>query len=202
MPNLRGGKSYKKSKGKTKLNDDEKVVYLEIAEDQMVGRILTLPGNMNATVYCQDNKKRLCRICRAIKKSVRFEIGDIVLISLRDFEVSTADFDKGVRGSKGDILDKFHPAQFKELKAKGITPSMFLTIDTVKEVANMMESGNEAGAMALVDNALEDFFDRSGNNDDSSSEEGPGAGVPANTVLPAQVLQKKPDDDEVDVDDL
>lgn len=80
MPNIRGGKSYKKSKGKTKFDDDDQVAYLEIAKDQMVGRILKLLGNLNATVYCQDNKQRLCKICRSIKKSVRFDVGDVVLI--------------------------------------------------------------------------------------------------------------------------
>jgi len=199
MPNLRGGKSYKKSKGKTKLNDDEKVVYLEVADDQMVGRILTLPGNLNATVYCQDNKKRLCRICRSIKKSVRFEIGDIVLISLRDIEVSSADLEKGVRGSKGDILDKFHPAQFKELKENGIIPSMFLSIETVKEVATLMENGNELGAKNVIDTAMDDFFDRSGNNESDEDD------IPLNTVVPPQVLeikQVKKADDDVEIDDL
>jgi initiation factor 1A len=87
MPNIRGGKSYKKSKGKTKFGEDEEVAYLEIAKDQMVGRILKLLGNLNATVYCQDNKQRICKICRSIKKSVRFDMGDVVLISLRDCEV-------------------------------------------------------------------------------------------------------------------
>ena len=150
MPNIRGGKSYKKSKGKTKFGEDDEVAYLEIGDDQMVGRLVKLLGNLNATVYCQDNKQRLCKICRSIKKSVRFDVGDVVLISLRDCEVAKADLVKGVRGERGDILDKFHPKQFKELKEIGINSSIFLTIDSVNEIATKLENGDEAGARATA----------------------------------------------------
>lgn len=185
MPNIRGGKSYKKSKGKTKFGEDDEVAYLEIASDQMVGRLVRLLGNLNATVYCQDNKQRLCKICRSIKKSVRFDVGDVVLISLRDCEVAKADLAKGIRGERGDILDKFHPKQFKELKDSGINSAIFLTLDSVNEIATKLENGDEAGAKAVADNAHEDIFDRSGVDleDEESSEEDMEA--PQNTLLQA-----------------
>lgn len=182
MPNIRGGKSYKKSKGKTKFGEDDEVAYLEIAEDQMVGRVLKLLGNLNVTVYCQDNKQRLCKICRSIKKAVRFEVGDVVLISLRDCEVPSADLAKGIRGSRGDILDKFHPKQFKELKEDGINSAIFLTLDSVNEMAVKVENGDLAGALALAENAQEDIFDRSGQNDDESELD---METPQNIVLQA-----------------
>lgn len=182
MPNIRGGKSYKKSKGKTKFGEDDEVAYLEIAEDQMVGRVLKLLGNLNVTVYCQDNKQRLCKICRSIKKAVRFEVGDVVLISLRDCEVPSADLAKGIRGSRGDILDKFHPKQFKELKEDGINSAIFLTLVSVNEMAVKVENGDLAGALALAENAQEDIFDRSGQNDDESELD---METPQNIVLQA-----------------
>jgi len=162
MPNIRGGKSYKKSKEKTKFGEDDEVAYIEVGADQMVGRVVRLLGNLTATIYCQDNKQRLCKICRSIKKSVRFEVGDIVLISLRDCEVSKSELAKGVRGDKGDILDKFHPKQFKELKDSGVNPAIFITLDSVNEVSSRIERGDITGAQMLIDNADEDMFDRSG----------------------------------------
>jgi initiation factor 1A len=216
MPNIRGGKSYKKSKGKTKFGEDDEVAYLEIAKDQMVGRVLKLLGNLNVTVYCQDNKQRLCKICRSIKKAVRFEVGDVVLISLRDCEVPSADLAKGIRGSRGDILDKFHPKQFKELKEDGINSAIFLTLDSVNEMAVKVENGDLAGALALAENAQEDIFDRSGQKDDESEESELDMEVPQNVVLQAGkkeaiVVDKrhkvsnrveKKDDDFINIDDI
>lgn len=214
MPNIRGGKSYKKSKGKTKFGEDEEVAYLEIAKDQMVGRILKLLGNLNATVYCQDNKQRLCKICRSIKKSVRFDVGDVVLISLRDCEVSTAELAKGVRGDKGDILDRFHPKQFKELKEEGINPAIFLTLSSVNEMAIKVVNGDLAGALALAETAEEDIFDRSGTKaeDDESEESEVDLEAPQNVILQAgKVVDKrdkvskrveKKDTDDINIDDI
>ena len=215
MPNIRGGKSYKKSKGKTKFGEDEDVAFLEIAKDQMVGRVLKLLGNLNVTVYCQDNKQRLCKICRSIKKSVRFEVGDIVLISLRDCEVSTAELAKGVRGDKGDILDRFHPKQFKELKEKsGVNPAIFLTLSSVNEMAIKVTNGDLAGALALAETAEEDIFDRSGTKaeDDESEESEVDLDAPQNVILQAgKVIDKrdkvskrveKKDSDDINIDDI
>ena len=213
MPNIRGGKSYKKSKGKTKFGEDDEVAYLEIAKDQMVGRILKLLGNLNATIYCQDNKQRVCKICRSIKKSVRFEVGDIVLISLRDCEVSNDELAKGIRGSRGDILDKFHPKQFKELKDDGINSAMFLTLDSVNEIASKYEKGDEKGALAIVENAEEDIFDRSGQKEGESEESEIDMETPQNVVLQAgkvvdkrdkvsNRVEKKKDDDFINIDDI
>jgi initiation factor 1A len=209
MPNIRGGKSYKKSKGKTKFGEDEEVAYLEIATDQMVGRILKLLGNLNATVYCQDNKQRLCKICRSIKKSVRFDVGDVVLISLRDCEVSTSELAKGVRGDKGDILDRFHPKQFKELKEEGINPAIFLTLSSVNEMAQRIEKGDLEGALALAENAQEDIFDRTGQKDESEESE-LDLEAPPNTIEQAGKVIDKRDKvskriektDEINIDDI
>lgn len=209
MPNIRGGKSYKKSKGKTKFDDDDKVAYLEIAKDQMVGRVLRLLGNLNATVYCQDNKQRICKICRSIKKSVRFEVGDVVLISLRDCEVSTAELEKGVRGSKGDILDKFHPKQFKELKDDGVNSAIFLTLDSVNEMANRVEKGDLEGALAVAETAQEDIFDRTDAKAEESEESELDMETPQNTLLqagkidkPHKVSKKVEATDEINIDDI
>jgi len=214
MPNIRGGKSYKKSKGKTKFGEDEDIAFLEIAKDQMVGRVLRLLGNLNANIYCQDNKQRVCKICRSIKKSVRFEVGDIVLISLRDCEVSNDELAKGVRGSRGDILDKFHPKQFKSLKDDGISPAMFLTLDSVNEIASRYEKGDEKGALALTENAEEDVFDRTGTKEDDESEESElDMETPQNVLLQAgkvvdkrdkvsKRIEKKKDDDDINIDDI
>jgi len=190
MPNIRGGKGYKSGKEKSKLGENEIIEFIEIQPDQMVGRLVKLLGDLNAMIYCQDNKQRICKICRSVKKSVRFELGDIVLVSLRDCEVPKSELANGVRGSRGDILDKFHPYQFSELKktiihtvscqvaAASLHPSMkrppcncmpidsrvFGKIETVTEITKLLVEGRdkEAEKVAAVAAATEedDLFDR------------------------------------------
>jgi len=163
MPNIRGGKGYKSGKGKSKLGDSEEVEFIDVQPDQMVGRLVRLLGDLNAMIYCQDNKQRICKICRSVKKSVRFEVGDIVLVSLRDCEVPKSDLAKGVRGSRGDILDKFHPYQFSELK-KIIDPRIFGNIETVSEISKLMGEGKDLAAEKVAAAAAaaeeDDLFDR------------------------------------------
>ncbi len=163
MPNIRGGKGYKSGKGKSKLGESEEVEFIEVQSDQMVGRLVRLLGDLNAMIYCQDNKQRICKICRSVKKSVRFEVGDIVLVSLRDCEVPKSDLAKGVRGDRGDILDKFHPYQFSELK-KVIDPRIFGNIETVSEISKLMGEGKDLAAEKVAAAAAaaeeDDLFDR------------------------------------------
>lgn len=173
MPNIRGGKGYKSGKDKSKLGDDE-VVYLERQPDQMVGRIVRVLGDLNTSVYCQDNKQRICKICRSIKKSVRFDVGDIVLISLRDCEVSKAELAEGKRGDKGDILNKYHAYQFSELKKEGINPHLFTNMNTLKEMSKLVEEGNEEAAVRLgeltMEEAENDIFDRDKEEEEDSEQ--------------------------------
>jgi len=174
MPNIRGGKGYKSGKGKSKLGDSEEVEFIEVQPDQMVGRLVRLLGDLNAMIYCQDNKQRICKICRSVKKSVRFEVGDIVLVSLRDCEVPKSDLAKGVRGDRGDILDKFHPYQFSELK-KIIDPRIFGNIETVSEISKLIGEGKDLAAEKVAAAAAaaeeDDLFDRDADATDTENED-------------------------------
>ena len=174
MPNIRGGKGYKSGKGKSKLGESEEVEFIEVQPDQMVGRLVRLLGDLNAMIYCQDNKQRICKICRSVKKSVRFEVGDIVLVSLRDCEVPRSDLARGIRGDRGDILDKFHPYQFSELK-KIIDPRIFGNIETVSEISKLIGEGKDLAAEKVAAAAAaaeeDDLFDRDAEATDEEEED-------------------------------
>jgi initiation factor 1A len=162
MPrNQRGGKAYKKGKKADHDDSDEEgnIVYIDKQPDQMVGRILRLLGDLNTQVYCEDGKLRICKICRAIKKKCRFKVGDVVLVSLRDCEVPKADAAKGVRGSRGDVLAKYHTAQYDQLKKDGIPDAIFTKLEGSDAV-----SGDTVDASKIVKE--EELF-----GDDSESEE-------------------------------
>jgi len=171
MPNLRGGKAYKKSKGKSKADDEAaKVVFIDKEEGQFIGRITKLLGNLNVQVYCEDKEQRICKIRAGIKKKVRFETGDIVLVSLRDCEVSAADLDKGEHSDRGDILAKYHPQQFASLKDEGVNPLIFAHLDTLNTVTSLIKDGQEAAADAILKDSVDDFFDRTGPDQEKSEE--------------------------------
>ena len=73
MPNLTGGKNYKRTK-----HSSEKPKYVEKQDDQMYARILQNFGNRNLLAYCNDNKMRLCHIRGSIRKDMWISVGDIV----------------------------------------------------------------------------------------------------------------------------
>ena len=127
MPNLTGGKNYKKSKHASGI---EKPFY-ERQEDQQYGRILRNLGGRNMLVYCNDNKIRLCHICGGMKKSSWLSVGDLILLSLRDFEKK---LEPGTRDKyeKGDILYKYDSEHFGKLKkVKDINPKLFMQLETM-----------------------------------------------------------------------
>jgi initiation factor 1A len=171
MPNIRGGKGYKSGKGKSKLGESEDVEFIERQPDQMVGRILRKLGDLNMTVYCQDKKQRICKICHSIKKSVRFDVGDTVLISLRDCDMSNSDLAEGKRSDRGDILARYHPYQFSELKKEGINPQLFMNMETLAEMSKLIEQGKNSEADKFAEKAVEDaendIFDRDQEQDRS-----------------------------------
>jgi len=116
------GKNYKKSKHL----DDPKVH--ERLSGQMYGRVLKLLGGCNATVFCNDNKQRLCHIRGNMRRKVWIDVGDIVLISLREL----SDGEDPTFVERGDICAKYDQRVIYKLqhKDKTINPKLFTTIES------------------------------------------------------------------------
>ena len=163
MPNIRGGKGYKKFK---KGNDDEEIVFIEREADQYVGCILRLVGSLNASVFCEDNKTRICKIAEGIKKKVRFFVGDVVLLSYRDDLISRHDLQQGLHSDRGDILGKFSPEQYSQLKSKGVNPHVFRHIDTLSSMANSFAKGEDKKAEAIAAASNDDDLFEDGEEED------------------------------------
>ena len=73
--------------------------------------MLRLLGSGRMEIYCFDGSKRLCHIRGKIKNRVWIQAGDIVLVSLREFE-----------DGKGDIIHKYFDTEAKELIELGEIP--------------------------------------------------------------------------------
>jgi len=177
MPNIRGGKAYKKLKGAS--NDMENVEFIEKQDDQMVGHVVRLLGNRNTSVYCEDTSVRICKISNGIKKGVKIYIGDLVLLSLRDCEVSKTDLAKGIRSTKGDILAKYSPLQYAQLKADGINPKLFAQVETLNAMVTKIGEGDLEGADALAAAEMEDYFEARGTSANKGDTEEGGVDIDA-----------------------
>ena len=137
--NLRGGKSHKKFKKvvQDKENPAGALFQRNKEEGQDYGRVLRLLGDRRVACFCNDAKERICKIrgamCKGPKKQ-KLEIGDIVIISFRDFEESN---------SVGDIIGKIHRDHWNSIrKEEGIHRDLLL----------------QGGAAATAGIALEDLF--------------------------------------------
>mmetsp|Transcript_107878 Transcript_107878/g.304983 ORF Transcript_107878/g.304983 Transcript_107878/m.304983 type:complete len:142 (-) Transcript_107878:110-535(-) len=110
MPkNKLGGNKAKRAKGdQTKVKKE-----LEFKEDgQEYGQVVRMLGNGRCEVTCFDQVKRMCHIRGKMRKKVWVNQGDIVLVSLRDFQ-----------DEKGDIIVKYTADEARNLKTYGELPA-------------------------------------------------------------------------------
>lgn len=174
MPNTTGGKNYKKSK-----HAAEKPTFIDRQADQMYARIIKNLGDRNMLTYCNDNKVRLCHIRGSMRKRVWINVGDLVLISLRDFELSKEE--SGKNYEKGDIIAKYDTEQIGRLrKMPDINNKLFMQLETMDgtvlaELGKRETSGRNMLVMPDEDGFEFEHEDKSAakttTKDEESSEE-------------------------------
>ena len=71
--------------------------------------------------------------------------------------------EKGKHSDRGDIVAKYHPAQYIELKEEGINLNIFAQADVLGQMAKKFAEGDDKGAEALAAEAEgDDFFEMDG----------------------------------------
>nr|ABV22075.1 eIF-1A [Amphidinium carterae] len=109
MPkNKLGGNKAKRAKGDQQKAKQE-LIFKE--DGQEYGQVQRMLGNGRCEVTCFDGTKRLCHIRGKMRKKVWVNQGDIVLVSLRDFQ-----------DEKGDIIVKYTAEEARNLKNYGELP--------------------------------------------------------------------------------
>uniref|UniRef100_A0A7S1FBP3 Eukaryotic translation initiation factor 4C n=1 Tax=Noctiluca scintillans TaxID=2966 RepID=A0A7S1FBP3_NOCSC len=101
--NKLGGNKAKRSK-KNSESDKRELVFKE--PEQEYGQVQSMLGNGRCLVNCMDGVQRLCHIRGKMRKKVWVNQGDIVLVSLRDFQ-----------DEKADIILKYSSEEARNLKA-------------------------------------------------------------------------------------
>jgi len=156
MPNKTGGKNYKKTK-----HSSEKSAFVEAQDDQLYGRVLQVLGNRNTLVYCNDNVVRLCHIRGSIRKDMWINVGDIILISLRDFLQ-----DKKDKYEKGDIIHKYDTEHYSKLKKDNrINGKLFFNLE-INDI-NQLKRIKELKLDISVTEEHDDIFEHKEENSDS-----------------------------------
>lgn len=209
MPNRTGGKNYKKSKQTGSIEKP----FVEKQPDQLYARVLRNLGGRNMLVYCNDNKVRLCHICGAMRKFNWLNVGDLVLISLRDFEKKLEAGSKEYE--KGDIIHKYDMDHLGKLKKlPDINPKLFMQLETMdgnvlaaigeRENTKTKFPGEEEDAGIEFDRSGEDSEEESGSDSDKEKARAGKANKPVKTSKIAQATQKDKQDaeDEINIDDI
>lgn len=114
MPNLRGGKAYKKGKKKPAAgtaieSEGGGGKFSGREEGQDYGRVLRLLGDRRVMCFCNDGAERIAKIrgalCKGPKKQ-KIEVGDLVILSARDCD------DSGVM----DLLEKVARSAWRHVR--------------------------------------------------------------------------------------
>lgn len=109
MPkNKKGGKSFKKGKkGGTVVRQ----LIVADSDEQDYAIVRKMLGDSRILAYCEsDQTEKLCIIRGKMKKRVWIRVGDLILVSNRDFETS---------GGKCDVIHKYNDDDFRKLQKMG-----------------------------------------------------------------------------------
>ena len=110
--NKKGGNKTKKQKKVTDNEDNKQIILKDIDQMQEYAQIVKPFGNGRFEANCFDGKIRLAHARGNLKKKKIFvKAGNVVLLSLREFE-----------DAKCDILDVYNQKEIKELKMLGEIP--------------------------------------------------------------------------------
>jgi translation initiation factor 1A len=188
-PNKKGGKNYKKGK-----HTDDAPVIFERLEDQMYARVIKILGNCNLLVYCNDGRERICHIRGNMRKKVWMNVGDIVLISIREFGKEEA----GKIG-RGDVCAKYDHNVISKLRQKdpSINPNLFMSINQDETTTKQIdEDGFDFGE--------DDTDDVSGSETDDEIKNKISRGVThySNRLAQRNTNIDDMDDNDINIDDI
>ncbi|KAF9738334.1 Eukaryotic translation initiation factor 1A [Paraphaeosphaeria minitans] len=110
MPKNKGKGGKNRRRGKNE-NDNEKRELTFKEEGQEYAQVIKMLGNGRLEAQCFDGTRRLGHIRGKLRKKVWINQGDIILLSLRDYQ-----------DEKGDVILKYSADEARSLKAYGELP--------------------------------------------------------------------------------
>ncbi|KAH0476927.1 MAG: uncharacterized protein KVP18_000542 [Porospora cf. gigantea A] len=143
MPKVKGKGGKNRRRGKNHNFGDKRELLLK-TEMQEYAQVIRMLGHGRLEANCFDNQKRLCHIRGKMRKKVWITVGDIVLLSLREYQ-----------DDKGDVIYKYTPDEARQLKQQGEIPDLtkineFDGADD-NDLSDAVEFGDVAAAESDVD---------------------------------------------------
>lgn len=126
----KGGKNHKRGKNDSE-GDKRELVFKEDGQEYAV--VEKMLGNGWLAAACADGEKRMAHIRGAFRKKVWINVGDVILLGLRDYQEE-----------KADVILKYTPDEARLLKSYGELA------DSVKINENDEGEGEEEGSVLLT----------------------------------------------------
>lgn len=149
MTNNKGGKKKKRS---AKFAVGSKRDLLLKEESQEYGIVEKTLGDRRLEVLCSDSTTKQCHIRGKFKRRVWINVGDTVLVSLRDFEAG-----------KGDIIHKYSPEEALMLKTMGhFDPNQLKNLtndDGTTNIQNIIMQSNDPQNQNFADSDDDILFE-------------------------------------------
>ncbi|KAJ1307146.1 hypothetical protein OPQ81_001264 [Rhizoctonia solani] len=133
LPFFQGGKNRRRGKNE---NDADKRELVFREDGQEYAQVVKMLGNGRLEAQCFDGEKRLAHIRGKMRKKVWINQGDIILLSLREFQ-----------DDKADVIVKYTADEARNLKAYGELPDT-----TISNLArcNRISSGPEFLCISIL----------------------------------------------------
>ena len=154
------GKKNKRNKNVKKENKNTR--FKDENESQEYALITKALGNCRFEVMCFDGKSRLATMCGKMRKRVFVNQGELVLVSLRDWQ-----------DSKCDIIDKYNKNDIQKLKQLKYIPD-FIKLEEKSIVEDDIMDDNLGFVFStdMPSDSDEELIDEKNISDDSESDEG------------------------------
>ena len=161
MPKNTGMGGNKRKKGKKQVQEDRELQYK--GESEEYAQVIKILGDGRFECNCADGVKRIAHVRGKMRKRIWIANGDIILVSLRDFEPE-----------KCDVVEKYKEKEVAKLKKAGEIPeSMVLPSSTEEEEK---EANDEYGDIVFEDQEVEnkkkkDYRDFGDDDEDEEKKE-------------------------------
>ena len=123
----KGGKNRRRGKNENEL-DKRELIFKE--DGQEYAQVVRMLGNGRLEAFCFDGTTRLAHIRGNMRRRVWIRVGDILLISLRDYQ-----------DEKADVIHRYSDDESRILKANNEIPA-HIRLDSVNDTMEAPEDDN------------------------------------------------------------
>ena len=147
MPKNTGMGGNKRKKGKKQVQEDRELAYK--GESEEYAQVIKLLGDGRFECNCADGVKRIAHVRGKMRKRIWIANGDIILVSLRDFEPE-----------KCDVVEKYKEKEVAKLKKAGEIPESMV-----------LPSSSEAEEKEVKDDYGDIIFEDQDNDKDNKKKD-------------------------------